>query len=90
MSLPPLPSVQSDATLAIFVHSSLKSEVLNERFGDGDRLAFLGQRVLQMVVSEILFEKRPMHDIMELEVCALGMPCAAVSHRWQLVTDRAR
>ncbi|KAI0305021.1 hypothetical protein BC826DRAFT_979488 [Russula brevipes] len=67
MSLPPLPPVQSDATLAIFVHSSLKSPILNERFGDGDRLAFLGQRVLQMVVSEILFEKRPMHDIMELE-----------------------
>ena len=65
---PPLPPVQSDTALVIFVHSSLKSSVQNERFGDADRLACLGQKVLHMVIAETLFEKRPMLGAIELIV----------------------
>ena len=69
---PPLPPVQSDTTLAIFVHSSLRSSVQNDRFGDAERLACLGQKVLHMVITETLFEKRPMLGAVELIV---SVPC---------------
>ncbi len=68
MTLPPLPHIQSDAALAIFVHRSLKPSVPNDSFGDGERLAFLGEQVLRMVIAEILFEKRPMLDARYLQV----------------------
>ncbi len=68
MSLPQLPPVQSEAALAIFVHSSLKSSAQNDRFGDGERLAFIGRQVLNMAIAEVLFEKRPMLEAVELEV----------------------
>jgi dsRNA-specific ribonuclease len=68
MSIPPLPAVQSEAALAIFVHSSLKSMVQNDKFGDADRLAFIGRNVLHMAVAEALFEKKPMLSAVELEV----------------------
>ena len=68
MTLPPLPTVQSEAALAIFVHSSLKSMMPNDNFGDADRLAFIGRHVLNMAVAEVLVEKRPMLSALELEV----------------------
>ncbi|KAF8273869.1 hypothetical protein EI94DRAFT_1654128, partial [Lactarius quietus] len=66
MMIPPLPPIQSDAALAIFVHRSLKPSAPNDTFGDGERLAFLGEQVLRMVVAEVLFEKRPMQDARNL------------------------
>ena len=68
MSIPPLPPVQSEAALAIFVHTSLKSSVQNDNFGDDERLAFIGRQELSMAVTEVLFEKRPMLTAVELEV----------------------
>ena len=68
MSLPPLPPVQSEAALAIFVHSSLKSLVQNDNFGDADRLAFIGRHALSMAIAEVLSEKKPMMDALDLEV----------------------
>jgi dsRNA-specific ribonuclease len=67
-TLPPLPPVQSEAVLAIFVHSSLKSTVPNDKFGDADRLAFIGRQALTMAVAEVLFEKTPMMSAVDLEV----------------------
>ncbi|KAH8998821.1 hypothetical protein EDB86DRAFT_2910266 [Lactarius hatsudake] len=67
MTLPPLPSVQGDAALAVFVHRSLKPSVPNDSFGDGERLAFLGEQALRMVIAETLFEKRPMLDAGSLQ-----------------------
>ena len=74
MSIPPLPPVQSDAALTIFVHSSLKSTVQNERFGDVERLAFIGRRILSMAIAESHFEKRPMLSAEDLEVKCSGLP----------------
>jgi dsRNA-specific ribonuclease len=68
MSIPPLPPVQSDATLAIFVHSSLKGTVQNDLFGDGERLAFIGRQVLNMAIAETCFEKRPMVNAVDMLV----------------------
>jgi dsRNA-specific ribonuclease len=64
MTLPLLPPISSNAALTIFTHRSFRSsEFNNDNLGDGDRLAFLGKRVLDMVVAEIHFKKRPMlHD----------------------------
>jgi hypothetical protein len=74
MPIPPLPPVQSEAALAIFAHSSLKSLVLNDNFGDADRLAFIGRQVLSMAVADVLFEKRPMLSAVELEVWYSWLP----------------
>jgi dsRNA-specific ribonuclease len=71
MNLPPLPPVSSDAALAIYVHRSFKPAGSNDDFGDGDRLAFLGKQVLGMVVAEVLFKKRPMLAIGELDVSTM-------------------
>jgi len=60
--------VQSEAALAIFVHSSLKSSVQNDNFGDADRLSFIGRHVLSMAIAEVLSEKKPMTGALELEV----------------------
>jgi len=78
---PPLPPVQSDSALAIFQHSSVKSSVQNERFGDAERLAFLGEKVLHMVIAEIQFEKKPMLTAVDLFVRAvyLSMHTAFIS-----------
>jgi ribonuclease-3 len=67
MSQSPLPPIQSDAALAIFVHRSLKPSVPNPSFGDVERLAFLGEQVLRMVAAEILYDKRPMLDASTLQ-----------------------
>jgi hypothetical protein len=94
MSLPPLPPVQSDAALTIFVHSTLKSPVPNERFGDVERLAFIGRHVLSMAIAESFFEKRPMLGAVELEVMCFWLPlifnlCMALIRTHQSATDRA-
>jgi dsRNA-specific ribonuclease len=66
--IPSLPPVQSEAALAIFVHSSIKSLAQNDNFGDADRLAFIGRQVLGMAIAEVLFEKKPMLSAVDLEV----------------------
>jgi dsRNA-specific ribonuclease len=71
MTLPPLPPISSDFALAIFVHRSFKPAGLNDTFGDGDRLAFLGKQVLSMVVTDVLFKRRPMLRYDELEVSTI-------------------
>ena len=69
MPLPPLPPISGNAALAVFVHRSFRSSRLNTNsFGDGDRLAFLGKRVLGMVVADVQFKRRPMMDFVKLEV----------------------
>ncbi len=79
--MPPLlPPVQSDTALAIFIHSSLKSSEQNDRFGDAERLAFMGRKVLEMAIAEVLFEKRPMLDAVELNVSARLPRCTYRSH----------
>ena len=53
----------------------------NERFGDAERLAFLGEKVLHMVIAEIQFEKKPMLTAVDLFVRAvyLSMHTAFIS-----------
>jgi ribonuclease-3 len=60
--------VQSETALAIFAHSSIKSLVQNDTFGDADRLSFIGRQVLNMAIAEVLFEKKPMLSAVDLEV----------------------
>ena len=88
---PPLPPVQSDSALAIFQHRSVKSAVQNERFGDAERLSFLGEKVLHMVIAEIQFEKRPMLVAVELHVRAVHLSMhIAFTSSITFATERTR
>ncbi|KAI0068287.1 hypothetical protein BV25DRAFT_1867295 [Artomyces pyxidatus] len=71
MSLPPLPPIEGEMMLEIFTHRDL-SFGQNEEFGDSERLSVIGQRVLAMVVSVVLFEKRPMLSASDLKMIVPG------------------
>ncbi|KZT30884.1 hypothetical protein NEOLEDRAFT_43340 [Neolentinus lepideus HHB14362 ss-1] len=68
-NIPPLPKLSGDMTLEVFTHKSLRFEGAprNEEVGDSDRLAVLGGKVLDMVVANTLFNKRPMLQADEIE-----------------------
>ncbi|KAG6882655.1 hypothetical protein C0992_011126, partial [Termitomyces sp. T32_za158] len=71
MGLPPLPKIEGDVDLLleIFTHSSLRygqSDGMNEEYGDTDRLAELGHRVLDLVVTFHYFSKRPILSATEV------------------------
>jgi dsRNA-specific ribonuclease len=74
MDAPPLPKIESgELMLEVFTHESLQSDQsgkpTDEDYGGSERLAELGQRVLDMAVTSSLFSIRPM----------LGAPDIAVS-----------
>lgn len=68
--VPPLPQLNGELMLDVFTHS-LPPSYLNEQapHGNGERLAQLGQSVLDTIVTFILFEERPMLSAEELKVC---------------------
>ncbi|KDQ63217.1 hypothetical protein JAAARDRAFT_188818 [Jaapia argillacea MUCL 33604] len=67
-SIPSLPKLSGDIILEVFTHRSLRFEGApqNEEFGDNDRLAELGERVLVAAVTFCLFSKRPMLSANEI------------------------
>ena len=63
--VPPLPKLtDGDLLLQIFTHKSL------QRAEDNERLCLLGKKVLEAVVAEYLFRKRPIMKAEELSVSA--------------------
>ncbi|KAG6814140.1 hypothetical protein H0H92_002135 [Tricholoma furcatifolium] len=63
MILPPLPKIEGDIDLLldVYTHRSLRfGGALNDDYGDTDRLAELGHRVLDLAVTFHYFSKRPM------------------------------
>ncbi|KAG1754908.1 uncharacterized protein EDB91DRAFT_259463 [Suillus paluster] len=60
--VPPLPLVHGDLMLDVFTHRSLSQGLLNDQtpHGNSERLAQLGQSVLNTIVTYILFAERPM------------------------------
>ncbi|KAJ7925923.1 hypothetical protein B0H13DRAFT_1973890 [Mycena leptocephala] len=61
MNIPPLPKIEGDVDiiLDIYSHRSLKTNYMNDEYGDTDRLVELGGRVLDMTLASHLFHKRP-------------------------------
>lgn len=70
--LPSLPKLVGEIILEVFTHRSLRfaGAPINEDsdHGDGERLAILGKKVLETVVTDTLFRKRPMLKGDEIEV----------------------
>ncbi|KAG0707444.1 hypothetical protein DFH29DRAFT_895777 [Suillus ampliporus] len=60
--VPPLPQLHGDLMLDVFTHRALTQGFLNDQtpHGNSDRLAQLGQSVLNTIVMYILFAERPM------------------------------
>ena len=67
--LPPAPKIDGEAMLEVFVHRSMKfsgAPLSDSPYGDGQRLAVLGDKVLEAAYTDILFNKRPMLKADEL------------------------
>jgi dsRNA-specific ribonuclease len=77
-TLPPLPEIVGDGDLLldIYTHKSLipSGTPMNEEYGDTDRLADLGARVLDLAVTSHLHSKRPMLSASEIAVYPLSYP----------------
>lgn len=62
MSIPQLPKIEGnfDLFLDVHTHKSLRANAApNEQWGDTDRLAELGAKVLEMAVTYHFFSVRP-------------------------------
>jgi hypothetical protein len=68
--VPPLPPLHGELMLDVFTHRALTRGVLNDHtlHGNSDRLAQLGQSVMNTIVTYILFAERPMLSGEELKV----------------------
>ncbi|KAJ7170455.1 hypothetical protein C8R43DRAFT_876006, partial [Mycena crocata] len=67
--VPALPNIagSNDIILDIYTHSSLMgSNMMNPEYGDTNRLAELGRKVLDMALAVHLFSRRPMLDAEEI------------------------
>ncbi|KAF8167597.1 hypothetical protein B0H34DRAFT_779291 [Crassisporium funariophilum] len=69
--LPPLPKIEGDVDLMldVYTHSSLRfgGAPMNDDYGDTDRLAELGARVLELTVTNHLYLQRPMLSTNEIK-----------------------
>ncbi|KAJ3554645.1 hypothetical protein NM688_g2999 [Phlebia brevispora] len=70
-NLPPIPKLSGDIILTVFTHRSLRfpGALIDEDsdYGDNERLAVLGEKVLETAVTDTLFKKRPMLKATEIE-----------------------
>ncbi|KAG6817954.1 hypothetical protein H0H87_012422 [Tephrocybe sp. NHM501043] len=69
MDLPPLPKIDGDTDiiLDVYTHRSLRPNlVMNDDYGDTDRLAEFGDRILRLAVTYHYFSKRPMLQANEI------------------------
>ncbi|THV07500.1 ribonuclease III [Dendrothele bispora CBS 962.96] len=68
--LPPLPRIEGDLdlALAVFTHSSLAFASANNNYDNSERLAFLGERVLELAVTDHFFKCRPMLTVDEIDM----------------------
>lgn len=71
ITVPQLPKISGDLMLEVFTHKSLRfnGAPANEEFGDNERIAELGSRVLETAVTYALFRKKePMLSANEIQV----------------------
>lgn len=66
---PPLPKINSELILQVYTHISLRRlDAPPDDYGDNERLARLGEMVLDATVTYALFNKRPMLNTQEIRV----------------------
>ena len=70
--LPPAPKIDGEAMLEVFVHKSMKfpgAPLNNDSpYGDSDRLAALGHKILEAAYTDVLFSQRPMLKAEDMKV----------------------
>ena len=84
--LPPLPRIDGDVDLMldVYTHSSLRfgGAPMNDDYGDTERLAELGAKVLELTVTNQLFRQRPFLHSKEIQVCFVALPRFSVICEW--------
>jgi dsRNA-specific ribonuclease len=69
--LPPLPKIEGDVDLMldVYTHSSLRfgGAPMNDDYGDTERLAELGAKVLELTVTNQLYSQRPFLTAKEIQ-----------------------
>lgn len=74
-TLPPLPKIEGDLDLVldVYTHHSLRfgSAPLNDDYGDTDRLAELGAKILELAVTNHYYSKKPMLSALMIAVGSL-------------------
>ncbi|KAJ3483127.1 hypothetical protein NLI96_g6521 [Meripilus lineatus] len=70
-NLPTIPRISGDLILTVFTHRSLRFPGAprddDAEYGDSDRLAVLGEKALDMAVTDALWRKRPMLKAEEIQ-----------------------
>lgn len=70
--VPPIPKLQGEIILEVFTHRSLRFHGApldqDSEYGDNERLAVLGEKVLEAAVTDALFRQRPMLKGTDIEV----------------------
>jgi hypothetical protein len=88
-TLPPLPRILGDVDLLldVYTHKSLifGGAPMNEEYGDTDRLAELGARVLDLAVTFHFYLRKPMLAAHEIAVCPYPVPGTNVLMRIHLL-----
>ena len=66
-SLPALPKISGELILNVFTHKALRPEP-STQYGDNDRLAELGEKILEMAVTSALFHQNPVLSAADISV----------------------
>jgi hypothetical protein len=67
--LPELPKLSGQIMLEVFTHRSLRL-ACHAKYRDNERLSVLGSYILEMMTTQLLFNKKPMLTRSEIEVSA--------------------
>lgn len=70
--LPELPKLSGEIMLEVFTHRSLRL-ACHAKYRDNERLSVLGSHILEMVATQLLFNRKPMLTRSEIEVSATIM-----------------
>ena len=68
-NFPELPVINGDLILETFSHKSLTMGYDPEKSFDNERLAILGESVMQTIVTNYLYNKRPIISAEDMSVC---------------------
>lgn len=65
--LPELPKLSGESMLEVFTHKSLRL-ACHAQYRDNERLSVLGSHILEMMTTQLLFNRRPMLTRSAIEV----------------------
>ena len=65
---PSIPQLNGEIILDVFTHRSLRFPGATSSYGDGGRLAILGEKALECAVTYTLFKRKPLLDQAQIQV----------------------